>query len=207
MIRTRFGTVAVALVTAACGSGPEGSPSRDDASAVGAAGIHGMAPPAARGIPSIIMLTPEGDDARVAPDSPTTTTVDQLGMVFSPRFAVAREGGDIRFTNSESIAHNVTLRSLETDDIVFEAETDPSGMTTFSPRRPGGYDLTCSMHPGMTGFVYVSSAPHAVVASPDGAFTFADVPPGTYSLEIWSVDEASRSLDVVTITESTTSIN
>ena len=38
---------------------------------------------------------------------------------------LVERGQTVTFTNSESLAHNVNLRHLETDKMVFDVDTDP----------------------------------------------------------------------------------
>ena len=72
-------------------------------------GVFGVAPPASRGTPSVVTLSP------VAPPSATdgasgeglnaeetgTEVMDQFGLAFAPRELSVRVGESVRFTNSE----------------------------------------------------------------------------------------------------------
>ncbi len=115
--------------------------------------------------------------------------VDQFGLAFSPRVLVASRGATVRFTNSEgAITHNVRLRSIAADSTVFDDDTGPSESVEVELVDPGGYDVLCDMHPGMTGLVFVTGAPFAVAADVDGRFEMEAVPPGAYVARVWTVD-------------------
>ena len=72
--------------------------------------------------------------------------------------------------------------------------------------EPGGYDVTCDHHPGMRAFIYVTTARYGGPAGADGAFAF-DVPPGQYTVSVWSLEPALRSEHVVTMTGEATDVS
>ena len=45
--------------------------------------------------------------------------------------------------------------------------------------------LGCDIHPWMDARLVAFDHPWFAVSAPDGTFTIADVPPGTYRLEAW----------------------
>jgi plastocyanin len=180
-----LGAVAALAVTAACGG--DAPPAAQPAEAA-PEGVFGVAPQAVGGTPSVVSLAggalPESDF--MAPH------INQQGLVFDPTQLIARVGDTVVVTNSETIAHNVHVQLTDTDSTVFLADTDPGGHVQFVLDHEGGYDITCDEHPGMRSFVYATSASRAVFAARDGAFTLPDVPEGSYSLSVWSVDPAKR---------------
>jgi len=53
-------------------------------------------------------------------------------------------------------------------------------------RRPGLMKLQCDAgHTWMNGWIYVFDHPFFAVTDDEGAFAIRDVPPGTYTLELW----------------------
>lgn len=169
--------------------------------------LEGQAPPAREGIPSIVTLRPlRGPSSAGMPDPAAAgdtlvathpaapargdgAVVDQFGLAFSPRVLIASEGAAVRFMNSEgAITHNVHLRSVAGDSSVFNGDTGPAEHVDVLLPAPGGYDVLCDMHPGMTGFVFLTDAPLAVVADTDGHFEVAGLPPGEYVARAWTID-------------------
>jgi hypothetical protein len=55
----------------------------------------------------------------------------------------------------------------------------------------------------MSGVIYATSAPHGTIADPDGGFAMADVPAGSYTLAVWSVDPAARMERSIVVTDGT----
>jgi plastocyanin len=188
----------LAAVAAACGEPEAEAPPEQPRPQ----GVYGVAPAAVGGTPSAITLTPAMDagSARAArPDGQDPPVMDQLGLVFTPPTLFARVGEPVVFTNSETLVHNVRLTVTDTDSTVFDVETDPGARAEFVFERGGGYDVTCDHHPGMRAFIYATDAPYAVFADITGNFLIPDVPPGTYTLSVWSVNpnlRAERRLEV-----------
>ena len=56
---------------------------------------------------------------------------DRLGLTFSPRHLLVRLGGAVHFTNSETIPHNVHVRSVAGDSTGLNADTPPSERFSF----------------------------------------------------------------------------
>jgi plastocyanin len=192
------------LAAAACSDAPENTPSPADTPPA-PEGVHGTAPPATAGTPSIITLRPAtaGPGAPQARENPR---MDQLGLAFAPGLLMARTGETVTFTNSETVTHNVHVEFSDNDSIALHYDTDPEGSVDLLMEREGGYEVTCELHPGMRAFIYVTSAPYAVFASNDGGYRIENVPLGSYRLEIWSVDPALRSERTIEVTGPSTEV-
>jgi len=199
-------TWAVAAVVAGCGNSQRDAPAPETPEPEG---VHGTAPPAVGGTPSVVLLRPAAGSGATAPggnEPPGSPVMDQLGLVFTPTTLLVRVGERVLFTNSETLVHNVHVRFTDNDSTVLDVETDPGARFEFAFEREGGYDVTCEHHPGMRAFIYVTSAFHGVFADPDGDFVIAGVPPGDYALAIWSVDPNLRSEQPVRATEGSTEV-
>jgi len=198
--------VAAALLASCGGDAPPdaGAPEGGAGGTTSAAplGVHGTAPAAVAGAPSVITLRGGSAPAATGP----RPVMDQLGLVFVPTTLVARVGEPMLFTNSETIVHNVRLTNSDTNETVLDAETDPQQRVEFTFTEEGGYEVTCDHHPGMRAFVYATTAERAVFADNSGRFTLTDVPPGTYTLSVWSVDPTLRSERTVEVTGPSTEV-
>jgi plastocyanin len=152
------------------------------------------------------MLRPAGAGVSALP-ARENPQMDQLGLAFSPMQLLVRVGETVTFTNSETVTHNVKLSVSDNDSTVMDAETDPAGRVDFLFDQEGGYEVTCDHHPGMRAFIYVTSAPYATFAANNGSFRITDVPSGSYTLSVWSVDPTRRSERPLDVTGPSTEVS
>ena len=206
---SRFNTVLSAVLVLGCtGTSPETEGATDDTLPTNAAGVvFGQAPAAVGGIPSVVMMSSASGEDNSAPVFDADPVIDQFGLVFSPNILLIGMGQSVTFTNSESLAHNVNLRQIETDAMVLNVDTDPTESAQYTFDESGGYDVRCDVHPGMTAFVFASPTPYTVFANLDGEFTLSGVPPGSYTLTVWSTDEALNSERTVEVGEGRTELD
>lgn len=185
----------------ACGGGDAPVPGAEEA-VTAPPGVSGQAPAATQGIPSVVTLEPP-DGASAGPTS-EPAVMDQLGLSFMPNTLVVRPGQTVRFTNSETLAHNVHIEPVGSDSTIFLEDMVPGAATELTLEREGGYDVTCDEHPGMRAFIYVTSAPYAAFADVTGYFQIPDVPPGTYTVSVWSATADLRSQRELAVTGEST---
>ncbi len=173
-------------------------PSADVALAAGSdAVVVGKAPAATRGFPSVVILqsgVAEGVDVPADP-----VTLDQIGMTFVPGVLVARVGQVVELRNSEDVLHNVNLFHVERDRTVVNVATPPGIVQKFTPDEPGTYIVLCNVHPEMEGYIFVTTSPYVVVAEEDGSFELQNVPPGSYTMRVWNVDEDKQWEEAVSV--------
>jgi len=90
-----------------------------------------------------LVLIALGYDARAAEIS-----VDQKDLKFVPDVVRIRAGDSVRFTDTDRIAHNVTIDSADgTSEDKGMAEYNQHIVVTFS--KPGLYHAHCRIHPQM----------------------------------------------------------
>ncbi len=174
--------------------GVSGGPSPDSRAAPPAAigAVVGSVPPATRGYPSVVILESDTPIDRAIPDEPAV--MDQYGMEFVPKLLVVQAGRTVEFGNSEDVAHNVHVVDLATVETLINAATpfsETSVEHTFA--SPGVYSVLCGVHSTMAAMIVVTENSYHVIADADGSFVLPDVPHGSYTLRIWSIDEARRS--------------
>ena len=183
-----------------CGSGPEASGAEGQEANV----VVGRAPAAVRGVPSVIILRPLSGATPPAAVDPVV--MDQFTMSFAPTLLLAPVGRPMVFTNSEAISHNVTVRPMGSDLTLLNVDLDVEGRSELTLEEPGGYDVSCAVHPGMTAFVFATPSPYAMFAEADGSFAVSDVPPGSYALTVWSMTPENRSEPTVEVVSGTTEL-
>jgi plastocyanin len=115
--------------------------------------------------------------------TPVTAKMDQRGRRFDPDMLIVPVGSKVTFPNLDPIFHNIfSLSKNQPFDLGFYAE-GKSREVQFT--RTGIVQIYCHVHPEMYAVVVVT--PNAWAARPDrdGAFSWKNVPPGKYRLEIW----------------------
>lgn len=206
----RLVTALLALSVGACASGESSSQAAVEdggAPVQPEQGVYGMAPAAAGGVPSVIMLNPVGETS-ITTETESPATIDQFGLTFSPARLLTHLGDTIAFSNSESaVAHNVRIRAFTDRVDILDADANPGERLTVTLPTPGGYDVVCDMHPGMTAFIFASDAVWSVFAEPDGTFLLDGVPPGTYSLQLWTAAGGFHDTRSIEVTVGSTGID
>jgi plastocyanin len=129
--------------------------------------------------------------------SRTPVELDQRGCSFRPHVVVLPAGGTLDILNSDGILHNVHTYSTSNPAI-------NKAMPKFKKRmsekfdRPEFIRLACDAHAWMGGWIVVAANPYYAVTDQDGLFKVEEVPPGTYTLEVWheSLGRVTREVTV-----------
>jgi plastocyanin len=104
------------------------------------------------------------------------------GNNFVPHVLAIVKGSTVKWLNDDSVKHNVFSPEGAYD--LGSWSHGESRTHTFT--KPGVYTQLCRLHPEMEGFVHVLDTPYFAVTGDDGHFEIKDVPPGTYTLHVWS---------------------
>jgi len=103
---------------------------------------------------------------------------------FHPHVQTAVKGQFMVVRNDDPMLHN-THMYLDKRTI-FNAALPRQGMEIRKPIAKGGIvDVECDEHDWMHAYLYVADHPYLAATDADGAFTLADVPPGTYKIRLW----------------------
>jgi plastocyanin len=124
-----------------------------------------------------LVKPPEG----VVPPELADPIVGQHACVFTPRVVVVKQGGTVKFGNSDPVLHNVRVVTPA------ESMNKVPGQNLFVEKKfttPGIHPLRCDFHYWMKGFVVVAEHPYYAVTDAEGRFAF-DVPPGKYDVKVW----------------------
>lgn len=173
----------------------EESPAKTAAPASGESTVVGRAPRAKGGLPAVVIL--EAREPREFLPQPVVPVMDQVSQTFTPAVLFARTGQAAEFRNSDDVLHNVRVRNDETKEPAFNVAIPTGGTYTHTFPKDGFYDVGCDIHPGMSAVVVSTTTPFTALASEDGAFSIANVPPGAYTLTVYAdVRKLQRQVDV-----------
>jgi plastocyanin len=110
--------------------------------------------------------------------------MDQHGEQFVPRVLAITVGTTVDFPNLDTIFHNVfSLARIKTFDL---GRYPPrrTGSVTFD--RQGIVPVFCDIHSNMSAYILVFNHPFFALTEPDGRYSILGVPPGAYTLRVWS---------------------
>ncbi len=110
--------------------------------------------------------------------------MDQRNEQFVPHLLAITVGTTVDFPNSDSTFHNVFSFARGNG---FDLGRYPPGRT--GGRKfdtPGIVPVSCDIHSHMSAYILVFSHPFFAVTEDDGRYTIGSVPPGSYTLLVWS---------------------
>ena len=146
----------------------------------------------------VVSLQPPPADAKFDRALPPVQ-MDQKQCVFAPRVVVVPVGGTVEFLNSDRLLHN--LHSLSTENLRFN-RTQPKGRTIpILFKKAEVVRVDCDLHPWMRAWVIVADHPFHAITNDEGEFTLTNVPPGTYTLQVWQ-ETLGTATKEVTVRES-----
>ena len=113
--------------------------------------------------------------------------LDQKGGRYTPHVQGMRKGQSLAIKTSDPTAHNVhgyakVNRSFN------RSQPAGAGDVSIRMRRDESsppMKIKCDIHPWMNAYVAVVDHPYYAVTGEDGSFTLADLPAGTYIVEVW----------------------
>lgn len=117
---------------------------------------------------------------------PITAEIDQQFFQFTPQTVAIQVGDSIRFLNSDATTHNVRASS---PIATFNENMSPDFDYTHRFDRAGGIvtpiQIGCVFHGGMQAWIFVFDHPWFAVTGEDGKYSFKNVPPGKYRLDVY----------------------
>lgn len=127
----------------------------------------------------------EGLPARLYPIPSTPVVLDQQQCRYVPRVVGMQVGQQLVIRNSDPLLHNVRAEGQINQP--FDVGTPIQGMEikrTFSTREVM-VPFKCNVHQWMNAYVGVLEHPFFAVTDDSGRFSIPQLPPGSYTIEVW----------------------
>ena len=123
-------------------------------------------------------------------------TLDQKGCVFIPHVLVIPPGSTVDLLNSDSVMHNLHSWSIKNSS--FNEGVAGGGKLPKTFEYPETVKMTCDVHKWMSAWIIVQDNPYYAVTDASGSFQIGDVPPGTYTVQVWqeSLGKATQEVTV-----------
>ena len=117
------------------------------------------------------------------PALPQKVEMDQNKCVFIPHIVIVPSGGTVDFLNSDRLLHNIHTTPKVNPPI---NRTQPKDRTIpFIFEKPEIVRINCDLHSWMQAWVVVAAHPFYALTGPEGQFSFDNLPPGQYKLQVW----------------------
>jgi plastocyanin len=133
---------------------------------------------------AVVVVAPKV--ARTFPPQGETPVMDQASLTFSPELLFVRTGQPAEFRNSDDTLHNVNVKHEETREQAFNVAIPTGGTFAHTFGRDGFYRVGCDIHPAMTASIFAATTPFTTLAASDGSFAFDDVPPGPWTVTVYT---------------------
>jgi hypothetical protein len=136
------------------------------------------------GIANAVVSIP--DIARGAPLVPLKDVkFDQKNCDYSPHVLAFPVGSTVAIINSDGILHSIRTESKRNPPLDMAQPPFKREIVTAPLKYPDAIHVTCDAHNWMHGWWFVAGNPYYAVTDAKGEFTIKDVPPGTYTIELW----------------------
>ncbi|MDQ3068949.1 MAG: carboxypeptidase regulatory-like domain-containing protein [Acidobacteriota bacterium] len=122
--------------------------------------------------------------------------LDQKGCKYEPHVFGVRVGQPVEILNSDATLHNVHAIPQRNEE--FNQGMPLKGMKlkeTFTAPEIG-IPFKCDVHGWMTSYGHVVAHPYFAVTDATGAFALPNLPPGTYTIEVWHEKLGTRTQQI-----------
>ncbi len=128
--------------------------------------------------------------------------VHQKNMAFIPHVLPVVKGTTVDFWNDDPVQHAVSWPSVAGNrKLAHFLGVWPQGeMRSFTFQDPGAVPLLCPLHPEMSAYIIVVPSPYFALTDENGNFSIKNVPPGDYTLKVWS-EEGEQVLQAIHVTD------
>ncbi len=159
------------------------------------------------GLANVFVHVTAGLDGRSFPVPQEPVVLDQQRCWYVPRVVGVRVGQPLEVRNSDPLLHNVRANSAVNEP--FNQGQPVQGMHyahTFSTAEVM-VPMKCDVHAWMNAYIGVVNHPYFAVTGADGAFTLANLPPGSYTVEAWHEAAGTQSGTVTVTAHGTASLS
>jgi plastocyanin len=104
--------------------------------------------------------------------------IDQPFCQYEPHVSVVRPGEIVKFKNSAVVNHNVTYSGTKNPSANFPLAPKVGEKDIVLKPEKKPLEISCASHKWMSGYVWPTDTPYAVVSKKTGTFEIKDVPTG-----------------------------
>ena len=137
-----------------------------------------------------------------------SVTIDQQGCEYKPRVLLFPAGARVAIENNDGILHNTNVTAEKNASFTVAQPKFRRVMEKRIDEPEMAMRVRCDVHSWMTAWWIAQEHPYYAVTAADGSFALTDVPPGSYTLEIWheTLGRTTRPVTVAAKTETRVSL-
>src|SRR5580698_6263749 len=109
-------------------------------------------------------------------------TIDQQGCKYHPHVLGVMTGQNIEIKNDDPTTHNIHPTPADNREWNESQPPQAAPITKSFAREEIMLPVKCNQHPWMRMYINVVKSPFYAVTGPDGKYTIAGLPPGTYTI-------------------------
>lgn len=111
-------------------------------------------------------------------------TLDQKGCEYQPHVLAFPAGSTVEILNPDGILHNVHSYSKVNSPFNMAQPKFKKNLDV-KIDKPEAIEVKCDVHGWMQGWLVATESPYVAVTDNSGNFKMTDVPPGSYTVEVW----------------------
>ena len=135
-----------------------------------------------------------GDYAFDVPTEPVV--LDQKGCKYEPHVFGVRTGQRIEILNSDATLHNVHAMPQHNEEFNQGMPLKGMKLNQVFTAAEIGVPFKCDVHGWMTSYAGIVAHPYFAVTDAAGNFSLPNLPPGTYTLEVWHEKLGTRTQQI-----------
>jgi len=137
----------------------------------------------------------------------TPVVIDQKGCWFRPRVLGIQTNQPLQVTNSDPVTHNIhPLAEINREWNHSQGAGDPPLARKFT-KPEVMIRVKCNIHSWMHAYIGVVDSPYFAVSKDDGSYSISNLPPGTYTIEIWQESLGTQERQVTVAPHTNTPVN
>jgi plastocyanin len=141
-------------------------------------------------------------------DPPATpVTIDQAGCWFHPRVLGIQTGQQLQVVNSDPVTHNIHPMAQINREWNHSQGAGDAPLERKFLKPEIMVRVKCNIHSWMHAFIGVTDNPYFAVTGDDGSFSIPDLPPGTYTVEVWQEGLGTQDQQVTVTPQSKAQLN
>lgn len=133
-----------------------------------------------------LVYVKDGLGDKAFPTEKEPVVLDQKGCIYKPHVVSVMTDQEIHILNSDPTTHNI--HPLPKANREWNESQPPKSdklVKTF-PREEVTIPVKCNVHPWMKSYIGVFKHPYHAVTSADGTYTIKNLPPGEYTIAVWT---------------------